>query len=220
MMNRNRQAAFFDLDFTITDRDSFRYFLKEYYFQNITRLCFIPYVSIWGMLRKLRLVSLQTFKERSLIALRGKQFNYVQRVGQSFLKNALAICLREQAILRIEWHQSRGDFVFIVTSSPDIYLNALCEHLDCDGYEGSKLAYHDGKFTGLFEGRDCLGSEKLARINAIAEGRHLNLENSFAYSDHESDLPMLEKVGNPVAVSPTFTLKEIAKERGWPIENW
>lgn len=35
----------------------------------------------------------------------------------------------------------------------------------------------------------------------IAEAERVDLATSFAYSDHESDLPMLELVGNPVAIN-------------------
>jgi len=42
--SRSNRAAFFDLDLTITDRDSLRLFLKVYYLKNIFRSIYIPYV--------------------------------------------------------------------------------------------------------------------------------------------------------------------------------
>ncbi len=36
----------------------------------------------------------------------------------------------------------------------------------------------------------------------MAAKRGIDLSESYAYSDSESDLPMLELVGNPVAVNP------------------
>ena len=40
---------------------------------------------------------------------------------------------------------------------------------------------------------------------------------SWAYSDSESDLPMLRAVGHPVAVNPDATLARVAKEQGWEV---
>ena len=45
----------------------------------------------------------------------------------------------------------------------------------------------------------------------------IDLKASYAYSDSESDLPMLEAVGHPVAVNPDGTLARIARERGWDV---
>ncbi len=48
---------------------------------------------------------------------------------------------------------------------------------------------------------------------AVKEG--IDLANSYAYSDSITDLPMLELVGNPVAVNPDRELTRIAREREW-----
>ena len=53
---------------------------------------------------------------------------------------------------------------------------------------------------------------------AAAEG--LRLEESVAYADSSSDLPMLEAVGFPVAVNPETRLAAIARKRGWLVEHW
>ena len=41
--------------------------------------------------------------------------------------------------------------------------------------------------------------------------------DSYAYSDSESDLPMLRAVGHPVVVNPDAALREIATREGWEI---
>ena len=48
---------------------------------------------------------------------------------------------------------------------------------------------------------------------AVKEG--IDLANSYAYSDSITDLPMLELVGNPVAVNPDRELTRVAREREW-----
>ena len=53
-----------------------------------------------------------------------------------------------------------------------------------------------------------------------AEAEGLRLEESVAYADSASDLPMLEAVGHPVAVNPESKLATIARKRGWHVEHW
>jgi hypothetical protein len=61
------------------------------------------------------------------------------------------------------------------------------------------------------------GPQKAATIRRIAERDGLDLNESWAYSDSATDLPMLEAVGHPVAVNPDRALRRIAQMRGWPV---
>jgi alcohol-forming fatty acyl-CoA reductase len=52
----------------------------------------------------------------------------------------------------------------------------------------------------------------------LARRQGLDLSGSFAYGDHEADIPLLSSVGRPVAVNPRRPLAREARRRGWPIE--
>ena len=49
---------------------------------------------------------------------------------------------------------------------------------------------------------------------------HVDLPQSYAYSDSITDLPMLELVGHPVAVNPDKELARVARERDWEIRDF
>jgi phosphoserine phosphatase len=51
----------------------------------------------------------------------------------------------------------------------------------------------------------------------VAAREGYDLSESFAYSDSESDLPMLRAVGHPVAVNPDSHLLRVAREEGWQV---
>ena len=51
----------------------------------------------------------------------------------------------------------------------------------------------------------------------MAEREGIDLAESYAYSDSESDLPMLRAVGHPVAVNPDAELRRVAREEGWRV---
>ena len=220
LRDEEKIGAFFDLDLTITNRDSFRYFLKRQYLHNFYNWQFVPRLVFWGILRKTRIISLQVFKEKALVCLKGKDRRFVRQVGQFFFERYLLEIVRKRALKKIEWHKGKGHFTFIISSCPDIYIHSLTEQLGCDGYECSRLFYENTKFVGKLEGRDCVGAEKAHRLKLLVENKGLNLANSYAYSDHESDIPLLELVGNPIAVSPTDKLRKVAVNRGWTVEEW
>ena len=61
------------------------------------------------------------------------------------------------------------------------------------------------------------GPEKAARVKQLAAERGIDLDRSYAYSDSINDLPMLELVGNPVAMNPDYRLASLARKRGWQV---
>ena len=71
-----------------------------------------------------------------------------------------------------------------------------------------------GRYTGQLEFY-AYGPHKADAIREMAVNEGIDLANSYAYSDSITDLPMLELVGNPVAVNPDRELTRIAREREW-----
>jgi phosphoserine phosphatase len=75
----------------------------------------------------------------------------------------------------------------------------------------------DGRYTGRPDGPFTYREGKAEAIRRVAAEERIDLTESYAYSDSESDLPMLRAVGNPVAVNPDAELRRVAKEEGWRI---
>jgi hypothetical protein len=57
-------------------------------------------------------------------------------------------------------------------------------------------------------------------MRELADEVGIDLAGSFAYTDSDTDLPMLEAVGNPVLVNPDKALRRLAEERGWQTETF
>jgi len=174
----------------------------------------------FAILRKLRLISLKQFKEQALIGLKNKSMTDIRNTGTIFFKTHLKETLRKKALRRIEKHKKSGDMVFIVSASPDIYVHAVSRYLDCDGYLCSELAFCSDYFSGRMKGEDCIGREKQRRISELSVKYQIDLKSSYAYSDHEADIPFLEAAGTRTAVSPSPKLCRIADARGWEVEYW
>src|SRR5919206_298358 len=70
------------------------------------------------------------------------------------------------------------------------------------------------------EETDALRERRAAAIREVAEREGYDLSESWAYSDSESDLPMLRAVGHPVAVNPDAELRRVAREEDWEIMHF
>ncbi len=115
----------------------------------------------------------------------------------------------------------RGALRAIVTATNRFITAPIAEHLGvehliaCDVEEGP-----DGRLTGRAVGTPSFREGKIVRLEEWLAGlghRLGDFEESWFYSDSLNDLPLLEKVTNPVAVDPDPTLERQARDRGWPI---
>ena len=77
----------------------------------------------------------------------------------------------------------------------------------------------DGEYTGELDGADRLGSRQARGRAGVGRRRQVDLRSSYAYSDSYYDAPLLDAVGNPVAVNPDVRLAALARLRGWPIRH-
>jgi len=70
------------------------------------------------------------------------------------------------------------------------------------------------------DGPVCFGRGKVRVAEAFARAHDVDLSASWFYTDSYSDLPMLERVGHPVAVNPDLRLRRRARARGGPVRQW
>jgi phosphoserine phosphatase len=86
-----------------------------------------------------------------------------------------------------------------------------------DGGIGARSEVKDGVYTGRPEGPFTYREGKAEAIRQVARENGFDLADSWAYSDSESDLPMLRAVGHPVAVNPDTALEEVVRAEGWEV---
>ena len=126
-----------------------------------------------------------------------------------------------QARELVERHRARGDLVALVTATNAFVTAPIArafgiEHLVATGVEQGP----DGAFTGRPEGTPSFREGKVARTGEwlATLGRSLaDFERSWFYSDSRNDLPLLERVTDPVATNPDDVLHATAIDRGWPV---
>ncbi|MEA2220535.1 MAG: hypothetical protein QOJ35_3161 [Solirubrobacteraceae bacterium] len=114
-------------------------------------------------------------------------------------------------------HQDAGRRIYICTAASQEMADALAYILGFDGAIGSRSEVVDGVYTGREGGLFAYRDGKAEAIRELAAVEGIELSSSYAYSDSESDLPMLRAVGNPVAVNPDTALVRVARDAGWEV---
>ena len=216
---RPRAAAFFDLDKTLIEGSSAFHFARaSYKAGQISRRQIAR--DIWANL-KFRMqgstdASTDALRARVYQAIEGKPVRDLARLTPDILATLLPRVYPE--MLRVAWgHQDAGRSVYIVTAASQEIAELLAHVLQFDGGIGARSEVHDGVYTGRPEGPFTYREGKAEAIREVAAREGYDLEESYAYSDSESDLPMLRAVGHPVAVNPDTVLAKVAHEEGWEV---
>ena len=122
-------------------------------------------------------------------------------------------------IRRVREHRALGHRTILITGALDFVvepLRPLFDEVVC----AALGVRDDGRFDGELRDPPPTGEARALIMMRYAEAEGLSLEESVAYADSASDLPMLEVVGHPVAVNPEPKLAAIARKRGWHTEQW
>src|SRR5207253_2433377 len=140
----------------------------------------------------------------------------LQRLSPRVLAGVLPR-LYPQMLARAYAHQDAGVPVYILTAASQEMADLLAHVLAFDGGLGSRSEIVDGRYTGRPAGPFNYREGKVISMRELADREGIDLAASYAYSDSESDLPMLRCVGHPVAVNPDAELLRVAREEGWDV---
>jgi HAD superfamily hydrolase (TIGR01490 family) len=213
-------AAFFDLDRTLMEGSSaFQFGRAAYKAGLLSRRQLVS--DAWSNLRFRLRGSTDTdthaLRDRISASLAGTRVRDLQRLGPDVLAGVLPRIYPQMLALAYE-HQDAGRRVYIVTAAAKELADTLARVLAFDGGIGSEFSeVVDGVFTGRPTGLFIYRSDKAVAIEQLAKREGIDLSDSWAYSDSESDLPMLRVVGHPVAVNPDRELARVARSEGWQI---
>ncbi|MFY9782829.1 MAG: HAD-IB family hydrolase, partial [Acidimicrobiales bacterium] len=214
------RAAFFDLDKTVIAKSSLVALGPELHARGLLHRRTLIRAGI-GQLWFQRFGAderrLERVRESVLKITRGWDRDEVRQLVKETINDAIEPLLYAEALELIDFHLSQGEEVYLVSSAPAEIVEPFAELLGMTGAISSRATIDEnGKFTGDMD-FFALGENKALAIRELAERRGIDLAESYAYSDSESDVPMLEAVGHPYAVNPDRQLARIAHEKQWPL---
>ena len=128
--------------------------------------------------------------------------------------------VRPEARRLLDLHRHAGRNTYILSAAPVEIVEPLAHSLGMTAGVGTRSQLRDGVYTGQLAGPFCYGPGKVEAIAELARWEGFDLGQCYAYSDSESDLPMLRAVGHPVAVNPDARLEREAQANGWPIVHF
>lgn len=189
----NKGLAVFDMDGTITKKDTFLRFISfacGRFRYALGLIVLSPFISLY----LLRIIPRTSLKQQFFTYFfKGEKEELLQEKGRRFSKDVLPSLCRKNVLDRIEWHKSQGHRVVVLTASSPIWLSDWCEH---HGVEliGTTFEVKDGLYTGNIDGFNCVGSRKRDIVREILSKNQYEI--TYGYGNSKVDLEFLAELEN------------------------
>ena len=148
----------------------------------------------------------------------GARATDVRALAAATLSDLFLRRLSAAAVRRIRKHRDAGHTIVFITGALDFIIEPIAGLADV--VVTARLQERNGLFTGDMERPPLVGEARASWLRDYARANNVDLDASYAYADSMSDLPLLEAVGNPVAVNPDVALARVARKHRWPVEEW
>ena len=214
------RAAFFDLDKTVIAKSSLVALGPEFHARGLLHRRTL----VWAVISQMFFLrfgadeeKLSRIRESVLKVTKGWDRTEVRELVAETINEVIEPLIYDEALELIEHHREQGDEVWLVSMAPEEIVEPFAELLGITGAIASRATIDEnGKFTGAMD-FFAQGENKAVAIRELAAKRDIDLATSFAYSDSETDIPMLLTVGHAYAVNPDKALTRMAHEHEWPI---
>lgn len=122
-----------------------------------------------------------------------------------------------EVVERLKQHVSNEDYCMLVSGAFTPLLHAVTKELPIEKIIGTEVPYEADILDHKTPVVHIQGPLKTVKILEALGDQAVDWQNSYAYGDSLSDVPVLELVGHPVAVRPEARLRTLASERNWEI---
>jgi HAD superfamily hydrolase (TIGR01490 family) len=135
-----------------------------------------------------------------------------------FLDRHVTPNVRREARKLVERHRQAGDELALVTGTNAYVVSPIAREFGIDHVLAVEPEAADGEFTGGWVGTHTCQAGKVRKVEEWLAARGLDWSGvrTVFYSDSINDLPLLERVTEPVVTNGDAHISAIARERGWP----
>lgn len=215
------RAALFDMDRTLVGANTWDLYTRFRKDRGEISWKMRLKTSMWLAQYALGVINAEKVAERASLEFGGLEASEFSAKLEPWFRDYVKQHIRPAARASVERHRAAGDVIAIVTAATRFAATPLARELGIEYLVCTELEQRDNGFlTGRLAGQVCYGDGKIVRARRLLEELGGSLEAATFYSDSITDLPLLERVGTPVAVCPDRRLSRVATRRGWRIEDW
>ena len=171
-----KKLAIFDIDFTITKKETliqlFIYSIKK----DIKNIKYVPRAIYSGAMYGLGFFDEKAVKECFIKFLVNMDESELKMFVKGFYKEVLSKILYKDSIDMIKKLKGEGCDVYLISASGEFYLKELYDIKEVDMIIGTRFEVKDGIFTGKMVGENCKGAEKVHRLKEVLHRKNIKVD--------------------------------------------
>ncbi len=217
------RVAAFDLDGTVLDGESPFILTKRLLIHHDLKIRNGLKMGVWGLKYRLRLPQREaTPRELLFSAFAGERVEDVDARIMEVYNKHIHKRIRPGARREVAKVKEQGMVPILASASFKPMTDAIVEELGFDGQVSTVMEERDGCYTAKVVGEPAQGAAKFRQLQGYCDGRFGvgNWVLERAYSDHYSDIPMLQHAQHAVITDPDSVLKSVARVCGWEVADW
>jgi phosphatidylglycerophosphatase C len=215
-----RWVALFDLDGTLTWRDTFMLFLLSFLRQHPSRL-----LGLWRLPFALGIYLARngdrgTLKSQVIrMAMGGANRAVIDGCADSFVSSlGPRHRLRPAALAVLEAHRAAGDHLVLLSASPDLYVPRIGRALGFERTLCTEIQWQGDVLAGALKTANRQGAEKLRCLNWLRT-QYPGLP-IVAYGNSGADLEHMRHADRALLVNGNAAARRLAAQWGIPTSNW
>jgi phosphatidylglycerophosphatase C len=210
--------AFFDLDGTITHRDTlFPLVLRQLSRRPLRLLRLIgvvPAATVYLFARD------RAALKQSLLraTLRGTPRQDLAELSARFVTDTIDHRCFRDALTAIRRHREAGHYLVLMSASVDFYVPEFGRQLGFDHVISTRVAWNGDRLDGTLTTPNLRGEEKANCVRELVAER--GDAETFAYGNSDSDLPHLRLVRHGLLVNGSMAARRAAAAMGVATADW
>jgi HAD superfamily hydrolase (TIGR01490 family) len=193
--------AIFDLDGTLSRRDTFGPFVAGLLRRHPLRVLRVPLLLLPALAFLLRVLDRGQLKGAVLhLLFKGLPRDAVQSSAQQYAAHVVPARLFREALAAWRAHQAAGDYVVLLSASPDLYVTAIGQQLGAVETICTTIRWQGNALDGRLSGANRRDQEKLRVLETLRQ-QHPGWR-VIGYGNSSADLPHLFACDEAVYVNP------------------
>lgn len=210
--------AFFDLDGTITHRDTLFPLVLRFLSRRPLRLIRLLRVAP-AVVRFASDRDRGALKQSLLRAtMHGIPREEILQVSRKFVTDTIAQTCFADALAAIRRHREHGHYLVLMSASVDFYVPEFGRQLGFDQVISTGVAWRGEELEGTLTTPNRRGEEKARCFQELVSAR--DDTHTFAYGNSDSDLPHLKLARHGLLVNGSLGARRAAASLGVPIAEW
>ncbi len=201
--------AIFDLDFTLLEGDSEWLWSEFLLSQGVVDEVFTAQIAQYYRDYEAGELDFDSYERFLLVPQTQLSPERFANLRAAYLLEVIRPHLRPPMLKRIDWHRAQGHTLLLITASNASLAEPIARLLQVPNLICTQIE------NGRPIGTPAFRTGKVTLLQAWQKNQGLSLSGSWGYSDSHNDLPFLQLVTYPVAVTPDKILRYHAFRNGW-----